>query len=96
MIVVIQNLILFDWLRVLQTKKIAFSKQVIGNRSISSMDNDYAKELSNLRKLRATLQAVKESTDNILQDVETVYKNNHPQLLEQSKDLEQTINKVVN
>lgn len=77
-------------------KKIAFSKQVIGNRSISSMDNDYAKELSNLRKLRATLQAVKESTDKILQDVETVYKNNHPQLLEQSKDLEQTINKVVN
>lgn len=77
-------------------KKIAVSKQVIGNPSISSMDNDYAKELSNLRKLRATLQAVKESTDKILQDVETVYKNNHPQLLEQSKDLEETINKAVN
>lgn len=62
----------------------------------TTMDNDYARELSNLRKLRATLQAIKESTDKILQDVETVYKNNHPQLLEQSKDLEQTINKITN
>ncbi|KAI5949459.1 hypothetical protein KGF57_004669 [Candida theae] len=61
----------------------------------TTMDNEYAKELSNLRKLRATLQAVKESTDKILQDVETVYKDNHPQLLEQSKELEQTINKII-
>ena len=62
----------------------------------SAMNDNYAKELDNLRKLRATLQAVKESTDKILQDVETVYKNNNPQLLQQSKELDQTINKVIN
>lgn len=93
---VIQNLILFDWLRAQLTKKKL--KKVVYNitDTSSAMNDNYAKELDNLRKLRATLQAVKESTDKILQDVETVYKNNNPQLLQQSKDLDQTINKVIN
>lgn len=94
---VIQNLILFDWLRAQLTKKKKLKKVVYNITDTSSTMNDnYAKELDNLRKLRATLQAVKESTDKILQDVETVYKNNNPQLLQQSKDLDQTINKVIN
>lgn len=78
-----------------QKKKL---KKVVYNitDTSSTMNDNYAKELDNLRKLRATLQAVKESTDKILQDVETVYKNNNPQLLQQSKDLDQTINKVIN
>ena len=42
------------------------------------MLSKHTQELENLRKLRATLEAIKESTDKMLQDISTIYKDNNP------------------
>ncbi|RCK64646.1 hypothetical protein Cantr_00216 [Candida viswanathii] len=48
----------------------------------------------NLRKLRASLEAVRESTDKILKDVTTINKVNNPTLLQNSKDLQNALDKI--
>lgn len=52
----------------------------------------HTQELENLQKLRATLEAIKESTDKMLQDISTIYKDNNPQLLQNSKDFQKALN----
>ncbi|RCK57348.1 hypothetical protein Cantr_06282 [Candida viswanathii] len=47
----------------------------------------YTQELENLRKLRASLEA-------ILKDVTTINKVNNPTLLQNSKDLQNALDKI--
>lgn len=56
------------------------------------MLSKHTEELENLRKLRATLEAIRESTDKILLDISTIYKDNNPQLLQNSKDFQKALN----
>lgn len=58
------------------------------------MSSNYTKELENLRKLRATLEAVRVSTGKILQDVEIINKVNNPILLQNTKDLNNALDKL--
>ena len=52
----------------------------------------HTQELENLRKLRATLEAIKESTDKMLQDISTIYTDTNPQSLQNSKDFHRALN----
>lgn len=58
------------------------------------MSSNYTKELENLRKLRATLEAVRVSTGKILQDVEIINKVNNPILLQNTKDFNNALDKL--
>ncbi|KAG2735752.1 hypothetical protein G9P44_001966 [Scheffersomyces stipitis] len=51
-------------------------------------------ELENLQKTRSILQAVKESTNKIYQDIYDVHQVNNPQLLAEAEKLEKVIQSI--
>lgn len=64
------------------------------NLFLPTMSSNHTKELENLRKLRATLEAVRESTEKILKDVNTINNVNNPTLLQNSKDFKNALDQV--
>ncbi|KAL6452909.1 hypothetical protein SBY92_000254 [Candida maltosa Xu316] len=53
---------------------------------------DRTAEIENLRTFRAALEAIRESTEKILEDLTTIHKENNPTLLENAKEFRSALN----
>ncbi|KAK6200348.1 uncharacterized protein RJT21DRAFT_5427 [Scheffersomyces amazonensis] len=58
------------------------------------LESQHQLEIENLQKLRAVLQAVKVATDKIHEDIETITKINHGQILQESLELKKVLEEI--